>query len=666
VLQRNLVVLAIVAALVVPIALAAPKSSPAPDDSDAYVNEAGDTMKGSLEMQRNAVTWYGEGLTSPTTGELTFAGVRVCLANGNCRDAYPTYAAGDGLVLGGTTFALLPCSKGQILKVVAGAWSCSVDDDVVDRVGTVVGNDDDFLYFDDGSAESFSWRDAASRFNLTDSLEIEGDLSVRGNQIDLTSDGRPTPAILFNGTWANPKMLAWQPGQGNLQFCCGSDFLVGGGFYAQNETRSGGNISVGEIVGPSKRIWFGTPSIVPHPLMRYLEWNGSQDRFFLNRDLYVNGTISSTNVDNDTLGALPCVEGDVPKFTAGSWSCGGGGSGSMAWDDLTGIPAGFADGVDDDALAGLPCADGDAVLRSGGAWACAPRGELTGDIDITGALTIGDGDRAGVDRVYFGDGSTDYLEWHRAANGRGIFTTTGFLVTEHGLKVGENLTVEGGEILVAGDDGALLVLHDREAASSGTIRYDSGLFTLGSSMRSVGSISAEYDVMGSTLHGSRLLSESHMTLGWEADDADQEIRFHEDGIDNGERLQWDDSADRFEFSDDLHVFGEISSSSTMRLKHNIAPLTNALTMVLALRGVSYDRIEDDRHEIGLLAEDVVRVIPEVVVLDDEGLPAGIDYSRLVAVLISAMQEQQARIDALEAQQEDMLSRLERIEEQMAG
>ena len=72
-------------------------------------------------------------------------------------------------------------------------------------------------------------------------------------------------------------------------------------------------------------------------------------------------------------------------------------------------------------------------------------------------------------------------------------------------------------------------------------------------------------------------------------------------------------------------------------------------MVLNLRGVSYDWKADGRHDIGLIAEEVGEVIPEIVVFEENGVDAeSVDYSRLVAVLIEAMKAQQAEIDQLKA------------------
>jgi len=88
--------------------------------------------------------------------------------------------------------------------------------------------------------------------------------------------------------------------------------------------------------------------------------------------------------------------------------------------------------------------------------------------------------------------------------------------------------------------------------------------------------------------------------------------------------------------------------SSRRWKTNIETIREPLSKILALRGVSYDWIANGRHDIGLIAEEVGEVIPEVVVYEKNGVDAqSIDYARLVAVLIEAVKEQQRTISDLE-------------------
>ena len=79
------------------------------------------------------------------------------------------------------------------------------------------------------------------------------------------------------------------------------------------------------------------------------------------------------------------------------------------------------------------------------------------------------------------------------------------------------------------------------------------------------------------------------------------------------------------------------------------PITDALGKVQRLRGVSYNWKADGRHDIGLIAEEVVQVIPEVVMYEENGQDAkSVAYARLVALLIEGMKEQQKEIESLKA------------------
>lgn len=90
--------------------------------------------------------------------------------------------------------------------------------------------------------------------------------------------------------------------------------------------------------------------------------------------------------------------------------------------------------------------------------------------------------------------------------------------------------------------------------------------------------------------------------------------------------------------------------SSRRWKTNIQTLPNALSKVEKLRGVSYDLKANGQHEIGVIAEEVGAVVPELVQWASNGVDAnGVDYSRLTALLIEAVKTQQKEIQQLERQ-----------------
>lgn len=89
--------------------------------------------------------------------------------------------------------------------------------------------------------------------------------------------------------------------------------------------------------------------------------------------------------------------------------------------------------------------------------------------------------------------------------------------------------------------------------------------------------------------------------------------------------------------------------SSRRWKTNIQTLHGALGKVEQLRGVSYDLKASGKHEVGVIAEEVGAVIPELVTWDKNGKDAqSVDYSRLTALLIEATKEQQREIKLQQA------------------
>jgi hypothetical protein len=103
----------------------------------------------------------------------------------------------------------------------------------------------------------------------------------------------------------------------------------------------------------------------------------------------------------------------------------------------------------------------------------------------------------------------------------------------------------------------------------------------------------------------------------------------------------------------LTVAGTVTANSDIKLKKNIKTIENALDKVLNLRGVEFDRIDIEAHQIGVIAQEVEKVIPEVV-LDNAGTKS-VAYGNLVSVLIEAVKEQQSQIEELKSMINSLLN-----------
>ena len=112
---------------------------------------------------------------------------------------------------------------------------------------------------------------------------------------------------------------------------------------------------------------------------------------------------------------------------------------------------------------------------------------------------------------------------------------------------------------------------------------------------------------------------------------------------------------RFEADGDFHADGDIvayssTTASDSRLKSDIHTINDALGIVGKLRGVSYKWLRDGKADIGVIAQEVEEVIPEIVKtksslgLDGPEEIKTVDYGKLVGVLINAINELKAELD----------------------
>ena len=115
-------------------------------------------------------------------------------------------------------------------------------------------------------------------------------------------------------------------------------------------------------------------------------------------------------------------------------------------------------------------------------------------------------------------------------------------------------------------------------------------------------------------------------------------------------------------SNDLTVSGDVVVSSDARLKANIVSLGSTLSKLLLIDGKSYTMKKDGKQKIGVLAQEIREVFPELVSEDANEMLA-VNYQGLVPVLINALKEQQAEIDKLK-EQEHRLEKLEKLIHQM--
>lgn len=93
--------------------------------------------------------------------------------------------------------------------------------------------------------------------------------------------------------------------------------------------------------------------------------------------------------------------------------------------------------------------------------------------------------------------------------------------------------------------------------------------------------------------------------------------------------------------------GNVTAASDARLKMDVEQIREALSLVNRMRGVFYTRIDTGENQVGVIAQEMQEVIPQVVHESASGM-LGVSYGNLVGVLIEAVKELSARVEKLEA------------------
>jgi len=195
--------------------------------------------------------------------------------------------------------------------------------------------------------------------------------------------------------------------------------------------------------------------------------------------------------------------------------------------------------------------------------------------------------------------------------------------------------------------------------STNTLQFGSAGDTIGVDLSSGGTTRiAEIELYNSSDGSLRLKTDNASTGG---------IEFHTEGSKRMEVLRGGDikiekslgvgvaangTTGRADFSNDVVAF----STSDKRLKENIKPLNQALDKVLKISGVEFDWKElteeekktihgNEGHDVGVIAQEIEKVLPEVVHTRDNGYKA-VKYEKIVPLLIEAIKEQQEQINEL--------------------
>ncbi|MBN4082626.1 tail fiber domain-containing protein [Phycisphaeraceae bacterium AH-315-B13] len=111
------------------------------------------------------------------------------------------------------------------------------------------------------------------------------------------------------------------------------------------------------------------------------------------------------------------------------------------------------------------------------------------------------------------------------------------------------------------------------------------------------------------------------------------------------------------------VGSNYGATSSIRWKSNIRNIESPLEKIAQLRGVYYDWDEDHggAHDVGMIAEEVGLVLPEIVQYEANGIAAiGMDYSKMTPLLVEAVNALRAEKDTEIAELRERITELERL------
>jgi hypothetical protein len=100
----------------------------------------------------------------------------------------------------------------------------------------------------------------------------------------------------------------------------------------------------------------------------------------------------------------------------------------------------------------------------------------------------------------------------------------------------------------------------------------------------------------------------------------------------------------FDSSGNLNTVGDVAAFSDEKLKKNVKTLDNALEKVKQLRGVEYERRDIDKKGIGFIAQEIEKILPEVVSQHDDYKT--VSYGNVVSILVEAIKELSKEVDNL--------------------
>jgi hypothetical protein len=101
---------------------------------------------------------------------------------------------------------------------------------------------------------------------------------------------------------------------------------------------------------------------------------------------------------------------------------------------------------------------------------------------------------------------------------------------------------------------------------------------------------------------------------------------------------------KLEIDGDIYASGDITAFSDVRLKENIEQISSPLDLIDKMRGVYYTVRGSEKRSMGVIAQEIKEIIPEVV--SEKGEYLGVAYGNIIGLLIEAIKDLKQQIEIL--------------------
>jgi len=537
-------------------------------------------------------------------------------------------------------------------SIVFDSTTANPTNDVTTKLGqiSVAGNiyinnagpdGDSYLYFYDGGSttgQSIKWHDATGVFYASSHLYVQGtfyaDTSVQSyGNIYINANGPAGDSYLYfyKGSSAAGASFKWDDTNSRFEL---SDKLKINGYVwaADSSIYSDEDVYVNQN-GPNgnSHIYFYKDTATD----AYLQFNDAADKFVINRALSVDSLTSYNDV---------YINYDGPNED------------SYLYFYTGGMPTGAS-----------------LSYKNSGYFEFSTALNVTGnlfgsDIKATGNIYINNDGLDGDSYLYFYENSSDTgasLKWDDG-DSRFEFSDDLYITGS----VNNSVLYSRSNIYVnydGADGDSYLYFYENSSTTGAYLKWDDGdsRFEFNDDLYAGGGI-----------EGATLYSRGNVYVNYDGTDGVSAVYFYNSSSATGEYLKWEDGDDRFELSNQLYMTSQkivslgtctvaadaanktyADGASDLKFKTNIIPLENCLADVNKLKPIRFNWNEKGKEfakpnfastEIGLLAQDIKEIYPEVVFDKNDGEQSlAIDYPKLTAVLIKAVQELTVKVNNLE-------------------